>query len=142
MADRVSARTRSKIMASVGTRDTGPELALRTALHRRGFRYRVNCRALPGSPDIVFPKLRKVIFVHGCFWHGHRCRRGRPPRSRTRYWTEKFAANRRRDKRVLRAVRQLGWNALVVWECEIRSMDRLVPQVVRFLRSERSGRHG
>lgn len=130
MADRVSTRTRSKIMASVGSRDTGPEIVLRKALHRLGFRYRTHYRSLPGSPDIAFPRLRKVIFVHGCFWHGHRCRWGKLPKSKTDYWAAKFAANRNRDRRVLRAVRQLGWKALVVWQCEIRDLPRLLPQAV------------
>lgn len=133
MADRVSAKTRSKIMASVGTRDTGPELTLRKALHHLGYRYCVNYAKLPGRPDLVFPKLGKAIFVHGCFWHGHCCRWGRLPKSRPEYWKPKIAANRTRDRRVLRAIRRLGWETLTVWQCQLRDLERAMTRVVRFL---------
>ncbi|MEO5957934.1 MAG: very short patch repair endonuclease [Opitutaceae bacterium] len=138
MADRVSSKTRSKIMASVGTRDTGPEVALRKALHRLGYRYRTSYPTLPGRPDIAFPRLRKVIFVHGCFWHGHHCRWGKLPKSRPEYWVPKLATNRSRDSRVLRSVRRAGWKAFVVWQCQIRNLDKALPRVLKFLRS--SGR--
>jgi len=133
MADRVSAKQRTKIMASVGTHDTGPELLLRKALHRLGYRYRTHYRKLPGKPDVAFPRLRKVIFVHGCFWHGHRCRWGRLPKSRLEYWGPKIAANRARDRRVIRALRRSGWEVLVVWQCELRDPERLLPRVLVFL---------
>lgn len=135
MADRVSVKTRSKIMASVRTRDTGPERALRRRLHALGYRYRVNYRALPGRPDIVFPRRRKAIFVHGCFWHGHSCRWGRPPRSRIAYWSAKFLSNRRRDRRVVGRLRRLGWAVLIVWQCELRDPERALARAVRFLES-------
>ena len=134
MADRVSAKTRSKIMSSVGTRDTGPELMLRKKLHRLGYRYVTNYAKLPGRPDLVFPRLGKVIFVHGCFWHGHSCRWGRLPKSRPEYWKPKIATNRRRDRRVHRAILRLGWEALTVWQCHLRDIDRAMPRVLRFLR--------
>jgi DNA mismatch endonuclease (patch repair protein) len=133
MVDRVSKATRSTIMASVSTHDTGPEIILRKALHALGFRYRTNYAALPGKPDIVFPKLRKVIFVHGCFWHGHACRWGRLPKSRLHYWAPKIAANHARDVRVLRLIKGEGWKALVVWQCQIRNLDKALPRVLKFL---------
>ena len=122
-------------MKSVGTRDTGPELLLRKALHRLGYRYRLHVKALPGRPDLAFPRRRKVIFVHGCFWHGHSCRWGRLPKSRTEYWGPKIATNCSRDRRTLRKVRAAGWQPLVVWQCEIRHLERVLPRVVKFLKT-------
>lgn len=134
MADRVTAETRSKIMAAVKQRDTGPEMALRRALHALGYRYRTNVRALPGSPDLVFPARKKAIYVHGCFWHGHACPRGKRPESRRDYWIPKITGNRRRDRRNAAELRSLGWEALVVWECELReNRDAELRRVVRFL---------
>ena len=121
MADRVSPQVRSRIMRSIRGCDTGPERMVRSALHRRGFRFRINVKSLPGTPDIVLPRLRTVILVHGCFWHRHgRCRLASVPRTRVAYWTEKFAANRRRDRRVAAALRRLGWRVIVIWECTVR----------------------
>jgi DNA mismatch endonuclease (patch repair protein) len=137
MADRVSQKVRSRIMASVGTHDTGPEMVLRRKLHSLGFRYRTNYPQLPGRPDLAFPALRKTIFVHGCFWHGHGCRFGRLPKSRTEYWRQKIQANRVRDRRVLRAIRHNGWEALVVWQCRLRDIDRVIPRILDFLRKKR-----
>lgn len=140
MADHVSTKQRSNIMRSVGTRDTGPELLLRKALHRLGFRYRTHYGKLPGKPDIAFPRWKKAIFVHGCFWHGHRCRWGALPKSRLDYWGPKIAINRIRDRRVLRAVRRSGWTVCVVWQCELREPDRLLPRVLAFLRDAKKKR--
>lgn len=120
-------------MASVGTRDTGPEMVLRRTLHRLGFRYRTNHPDLPGRPDIVFPRLKKVIFVHGCFWHGHRCRKGRLPKTRRPYWGTKIEGNRLRDRRALRQLRTQGWSALVVWQCGLRDLESAMPKILRFL---------
>ncbi|MBU3727876.1 MAG: DNA mismatch endonuclease Vsr [Phycisphaerales bacterium] len=121
MADRVSPQVRSRIMRSIRGSDTGPERIVRSALHRRGFRFRINVRSLPGTPDIVLPALRTVILVHGCFWHRHgRCRLAAMPQTRSEYWAAKFAANRRRDRRVAAALERLGWRVIVVWECAVR----------------------
>lgn len=133
MADRVSKKTRSKIMASVGTRNTGPEMVLRRKLHRLGYRYCPNYAKLPGHPDLAFPRLKKAIFVHGCFWHGHFCRWGRLPKSRLEYWEPKIAANRRRDRRVTRVIRGLGWDVFTVWQCQLRHIERIMPRVLVFL---------
>ena len=127
-------------MSSVGTRDTGPELALRKALHRLGYRYRTNYAKLPGKPDIVFPRRKKAVFVHGCFWHGHRCRWGRLPKSRPEYWGPKIAANQLRDRRVVRKIRRGGWDVLVVWQCELSEFERLLTRVKAFLGA--SGKKG
>jgi DNA mismatch endonuclease (patch repair protein) len=133
MADRVSAKQRSKIMASVGTRDTGPELFLRKALYHLGYRYRTHYRKLPCKPDMAFPRLQKAIFVHGCFWHGHRCNWGRLPKSRLEYWEPKIAANRSRDRCSSRAIRRIGWDVLVIWQCELREIERILPRIRTFL---------
>ena len=133
MTDHVSSKIRSKIMSSVGTRDTGPELALRKSLHRLGWRYRTNVASLPGRPDLVFPALRKIVFVHGCFWHGHSCRWGKLPQSRPEYWQPKIAANRARDARVLRKLRRADWSVIVVWQCQLRQLDKSIARVSRFL---------
>ena len=93
-------------------------MIVRRILHRLGFRYRLHRRDLPGSPDIVFTSRRKVIFVHGCYWHGHDCRKGRLPKSRLDYWQPKIEANMKRDSRRLAELRALGWDSLIVWQCE------------------------
>lgn len=122
-------------MKSVGTHSTGPEMVLRKALHRLGYRYRLHPKTLPGRPDLVFPRRKKVIFVHGCFWHGHSCRWGKLPKSRPEYWSPKIATNCSRDRRTLRKVRAAGWQPLVVWQCEIRDMERVLPRVLKFLKT-------
>lgn len=134
--DRVSTEVRSKIMSRVRTRDTGPELLLRSSLHRLGYRYRLHSEALPGKPDLVFPARRKVIFVHGCFWHGHGCRWGKLPKSRPEYWEPKIDGNQRRDRAVLRLLRRSGWQALVIWQCELRVLDKALAKAVQFLEGE------
>lgn len=133
MIDRVSPETRSAIMRSVGTKNTGPELCVRKLLHKLGYRYRLHRHDLPGRPDIVFPGRRKVVFVHGCFWHGHKCSHGRLPRSRTEYWEPKIESNRHRDKECMRRLRASGWSTLVVWQCELKDMSRLRAKLIEFL---------
>lgn len=108
-------------MASVGQRDTGPEMRLRCILHRHGLRYRLHDRSLLGSPDLVFPRFGSVVFVHGCFWHVHDgCKLATKPSSRKEFWKEKFEANRKRDRRNYDALAASGWRVLVVWECAIK----------------------
>lgn len=139
MMDTVDKGTRSRIMASVGQSDTKPEMTLRRELHRMGFRYTVNDKRLPGSPDLVFAKYRAAIFVHGCFWHGHGCKYSTIPETKREFWREKFRANRARDKRGLSRLRRSGWRAKVVWECRLRGDRRrfqaYVSGVSRWLRS-------
>lgn len=112
-------------MARIGARDTKPELLVRRGLHARGFRYRLHVRGLPGRPDIVFPKYRALVFVHGCFWHGHDCSLFRLPATRSEFWSAKIASNRRRDDEVLTGLEAAGWRALVVWECGLRGTGRI-----------------
>jgi len=129
---------RSALMKRVGRADTAPEMAVRRHLHRRGFRYRLHVRDLPGTPDIVLPRYRTVVFVHGCFWHGHDCPHGvARARSNADYWNGKIEQNRRRDERKVDAVRELGWNVEVVWECEagdLRELARLERRIGRRMR--------
>jgi DNA mismatch endonuclease (patch repair protein) len=122
--DRVSKEVRSRNMSHIRSKDTMPEMIVRRIVHAAGFRYRLHARNLPGHPDLVFPRLRKVIFVHGCFWHRHRCKNGQAiPTTRTAFWEAKFEANVTRDKEVLRQLRGAGWDVMVVWECTTRKRD-------------------
>ena len=118
-------------MSCVRSTDTTPERVVRTLVHRLGYRFRLHRRDLPGCPDLVLPAHRTVIFVHGCFWHQHRCRRGRrAPQTNRAYWEAKLARNKRRDRRVRDQLRRLGWRVLIVWECETRP-DRLAALAAR-----------
>ena len=119
MTDIVDSKRRSELMANIRGRDTAPELAVRRIAHRMGLRFRLHRNDLPGRPDLVFPKHRLAVFVHGCFWHRHEgCRHASTPKSRVAFWTEKFAANVVRDARQEAALRALGWRVLVIWQCE------------------------
>jgi DNA mismatch endonuclease (patch repair protein) len=127
---------RSRMMARVRQRGTRPETIVRKVLTSLGYRYRLNRRDLPGSPDIVFPGRRKILFVHGCFWHSHPgCRFATVPKTRTAYWSEKLAANRTRDARVERTLREDGWDVAFVWECETKFPVELAGRLDQFLRS-------
>ncbi|MBS0461625.1 MAG: DNA mismatch endonuclease Vsr [Proteobacteria bacterium] len=118
MVDVVDAATRSRMMSGIRGRNTRPELLVRSFLHRAGLRFRLHVR-LPGKPDLVFPKYRTVVFVHGCFWHRHAgCRLASIPATNRRFWEEKFEANVARDRRITRQLRREGWHVLVAWECE------------------------
>lgn len=112
-------------MAAIGGKDTKPEMQIRKALHSRGFRYRLNDRRLPGRPDIVLPKYSAVIFVHGCFWHGHDCHLFKWPKTRESFWREKIATNVERDERRIAELQQMGWRVATVWECALRGRERL-----------------
>lgn len=120
MADTVDCLTRSAIMRCIKSRDTSPEMAVRRALHASGLRFRLHRQDLPGTPDLVLPRHRIAVFVHGCFWHWHGCRRCRMPQSNRAYWSAKIARNVARDQAASEALRQLGWRVLVVWECELQ----------------------
>jgi len=125
---------RSAVMRSVKSVDTAPERVVRSLIFRRGFRFRLHRRDLPGCPDLVFSSRRKVVFVHGCFWHGHDCRRGaRVPLTNRAYWIQKIAANVKRHERHDRELRELGWQSMVVWECELRDVTTLETRLVQFL---------
>ena len=125
---------RRRTMAAIKGRDTKPELAVRSLLHRLGYRYRVHAAGLPGRPDIIFPGRHKAIFVHGCFWHGHEgCGLNRAPKSRRHYWDPKLQSNKDRDARVRASLEALGWQSAIVWECETANSDRLAAVLVGFL---------
>lgn len=118
MADVVDAATRSRMMAGIRAKDTKPEMIVRRALHKAGFRYRLHVKDLPGKPDIVLAKYKTVIFVHGCFWHGHMCSKFKWPKTREEWWRKKIEGNAARDAANIAALKQLNWRTIVVWECE------------------------
>ena len=118
--------SRSDIMRAVKRAHTGPEIVVRQVLHALGLRFRLHCRDLPGSPDIVLPRFRTAVFVHGCFWHRHPgCRYASTPKSRQEYWLSKFEANVQRDAKKEAQLCELGWRVLVIWECETKSLEAL-----------------
>lgn len=127
VTDVVDTVTRSRMMAGIKGGNTRPELFLRRALHAEGFRYRIDGRGLPGKPDLVFPSLAVVIFVHGCFWHQHNCNYFKWPSSNSEFWKLKISGNAKRDEIVTQALRKAGWTVLVVWECELRSTKYTLP---------------
>ncbi|RWO57074.1 very short patch repair endonuclease [Mesorhizobium sp.] len=133
--DTRSVDQRRRIMQSVGRKDTGPEITVRRVLHALGFRFRLHRQDLPGRPDIVFPSRRKVIFVHGCFWHGHNCRKGRLPKSRIEYWGPKIEANRERDARTEAALAEIGFDVEIIWQCETVDASELSERLKKFLDS-------
>ncbi len=121
-------------MRAVKGSDTAPEMAVRRMVHRMGFRFRLNRKDLPGKPDLVLPRLHRVVFVNGCFWHGHDCVRGaRAPKANAEYWRAKIARNRLRDAASLAALKTEGWRAAVIWECELKESARVKKRLARFL---------
>lgn len=136
--DKISPEQRSRNMSRVRQKNTKPELLIRSILHRLGYRFRLNTPRLPGRPDIIFPGRKKVIFVHGCFWHGHTCRRGQVPSSNRDFWLPKLARNKARDAEVVKALQDLGWSVKIVWECELRDLASLENELNSFLRTEPS----
>ncbi|MFS2099409.1 very short patch repair endonuclease [Variovorax sp. Varisp85] len=133
MSDTRTPTQRRMIMQSVRTKNTGPEMAVRSLLHGLGYRYRLHRKDLPGKPDIVFPGRRKAIFVNGCFWHAHECAKGRAPKSRLEYWGPKLAKNVARDAANAAALRAEGWTILTVWQCELSEMKALEQRLRAFL---------
>ena len=132
MTDRVSVETRSKIMRSVGSKNTGPELLARSAAHRLGLRFRLHDRNLPGRPDLVFKRWNAVIFVNGCFWHRHtNCAKANVPKTNVTFWQTKFDANVARDAGNYRRLKEAGWRVIVVWQCEVKSLDAAMRVVYR-----------
>ena len=150
--DTLTPAERGERMSRIRARDTSPEMTVRSFVHALGFRYRLHDRRLPGCPDLVFAARRKVIFVHGCFWHGHechlfrwprsfwhrhnRCELARLPKSRLEFWLPKLEANKQRDARCRRALTALGWSSLVIWECELRDPLRVMFKTLMFLEDE------
>ena len=127
--DRLSPERRSWLMTRIKGANTKPEIEVRSLLHRMGYRFRLHRRDLPGTPDIVLPGRGAVVFVHGCFWHGHACKRTKMPKSRVAYWTQKIEGNRQRDARKRRQLQALGWKVVVVWECELKKPEKLAEKL-------------
>lgn len=125
-------------MALVKVKNTAPEVMLRSMLHRHGFRFRLNNKGLPGKPDIVLSKYKAVIFVHGCFWHGHNCKRGKRPQTNEEFWNKKIDSNIERDELTSNKLMELGWRVLVVWGCEISKQDDILPRINEFLLNEKA----
>ena len=125
MTDTRTPEQRRKIMQRVKSKDTKPEMAVRRMLHAAGFRYRLHDKSLPGKPDIVFRSRGVVVFVHGCFWHGHGCKYGKLPKSKQDFWRPKIERNVARDEAAIAALEGLGWSVVVVWQCELKDLDEL-----------------
>lgn len=139
--DKLSPERRSANMARIRSANTRPEIALRKLIHALGYRFRLHRKDLPGKPDLVFPSRKKVIFVHGCFWHQHtECREGRVPASRLEYWVPKLRRNQERDVLAQSSLKHEGWKFLVVWECEMKNSMAAIKRVQRFLGKEHGGR--
>jgi DNA mismatch endonuclease (patch repair protein) len=134
VADVFSTQKRSQIMSRIRGYDTKPELIVRSIVHRMGYRFRLHLEDLPGNPDIVLPRHNKVIFIHGCFWHGHRgCQRSKRPTTNVAFWQEKLDKNIQRDQRQQKELRKLGWKYLVIWQCEMNRPNRIRKKIKRFL---------
>ena len=134
MVDHIDRSKRSLNMAAVRSKDTGPEIAVRKIVHRLGYRYRLHVSSLPGRPDLVFPSRRKVVFVHGCFWHRHpRCRYATSPKTHKNFWEAKFTSNIARDRTARRELKRMNWAILTVWACELKKPDKLTTRLNDFL---------
>lgn len=131
--DNLTPEQRSAQMAKVHSRDTKPEMRVRRLVHAIGYRYRLHRADLPGKPDMVFGPKRKVIFIHGCFWHGHDCKLGRIPKSRVDFWTAKIETNRTRDEKNINKLHSDGWQTLVIWECQLKVIDDVERRIRSFL---------
>jgi DNA mismatch endonuclease (patch repair protein) len=137
--DRLERQRRSWNMGRIKGRDTAPERIVRSLLHREGFRFRLHCKKLPGKPDIILPKWRTAILVHGCFWHRHKnCRLCYTPKSNTAFWNAKFAGNVERDKRNEAALREAGWKVLTVWECELADQAALARRLFNGIKTSQA----
>lgn len=136
MTDTLSIKERSERMSLIRAKDTKPEIAVRKALFRMGYRYRLHLKKLPGCPDIVLASRKKIVFVHGCFWHRHKgCRYARLPKSKLEYWERKLQLNKMRDAKHQRELKKLGWSVLVIWECQQANEKRLTVLLQSFLES-------
>lgn len=135
MIDRLTPAQRSNLMRSVRGKNTLPEMIVRREAHGAGFRYRLHRKDLPGRPDLCFPSRKKIIFVHGCFWHGHGCKIGKLPKSRLDFWRPKIERNRKRDADVLSQLEAAGWSTLIIWQCELKNHDseQIRERIVNFL---------
>ena len=133
--DTIAPEARSRLMSCIRSKDTTPELVVRSMLHRMGYRFRLHRKDLPGRPDVVLPRHKKDVLVHGCFWHGHLCRIAPGPKSNTAYWSPKIEATRARDLRNRTALIDLGWDVLELWECEIRDAKKTAERLCAFMQN-------
>lgn len=124
MTDIVDQKTRSRMMSGIRGKNTQPEITIRKALHANGFRYLLHNKKLPGKPDLTFTKYKAVVFIHGCFWHGHTCRYFKIPQTRTAFWQDKINGNRQRDAKQLVQLHHAGWRSLIIWECAVRKNNK------------------
>lgn len=136
MSDIYSKSKRSDIMSKISGKETKPEILVRKYLFSKGFRFRKNVKGLPGKPDIVLPKYKVIIFIHGCFWHGHSCKRGNLPSSNIQFWENKISQNISRDENVTQKLKELGWKVIIIWQCEIQNnlsreirLDQLISDI-------------
>jgi DNA mismatch endonuclease (patch repair protein) len=131
--DPFNAAKRSEIMSHIRGKDTGVEKKVRSLLHRLGYRFRIHVDGLPGKPDIVLPKYTSIVFVHGCFWHGHKgCKRASIPQTNSEFWTRKIGGNIQRDRKTIRELQDLGWKVLIVWQCQTSNLALLEHRIARF----------
>ena len=136
MADSWTKKQRSRVMSRVKNKNTKPEVQVRSMLHRMGYRFRLHRRDLPCAPDIIFPRHRKAIFVHGCFWHSHDCPRGKRPSTRPEFWNAKLDGNVERDWRNREALEEMGWQVFTLWECELKAPDAVAAKLRRFMEED------
>ena len=135
VTDTLTTAERSRLMAKIRGKNTRPEIAVRSLLHRAGYRFRIHVSSLPGKPDIVLPKYRTVVFVHGCFWHRHKgCKATTTPKSHRGFWSDKFARNVANDKKHLGQLRRLGWRTVVVWECQLKRPEAVLARIEKVLK--------
>ncbi|CAN5654709.1 very short patch repair endonuclease [soil metagenome] len=136
MADNLTAEQRKRNMTAIKSRHTKPEIIVRSIIHRLGFRFRLHDKKLPGKPDIVLKRHKKIILVHGCFWHIHDCKRGNvTPKTNVEYWQKKRFRNVERDKENLKIYKKQGWKVLVIWECQLKGLNKLKNRLKRFLKN-------
>lgn len=142
MADVVDKTTRSRMMANITGRNTKPELFIRSELHKQGFRFRIHVKKVKGTPDLILKKYSALIFVHGCFWHGHDCRYFKLPETRKEFWKNKIEGNKNRDANIIAALKKDGWRICVVWECALRSKKRSehISQITKWITGNRKFR--
>lgn len=134
MVDHVTTDKRSIIMSHIGSKGTKPELSVRKLVHSMGYRFRLHLKQLPGCPDLVFTKRKKIIFVNGCFWHGHDdCKKAKTPKSNVDFWTKKIEINKSRDELNYAKLRSLGWELLIIWQCQLVEKESIFNKIVKFL---------
>ena len=135
MVDVHTKTQRSFNMSRIRSKNTCPEMIVRSCVYRMGYRYRLHDKKLPGKPDLVLSRHRKVIFVHGCYWHRHSCKKGRSiPETRKKFWQTKLEGNKERDKRNRRKLNNLGWKVLIIWECQIKNQEKVIDKIANFLK--------